>query len=50
MSLENVEIVRNGYEKFRVTGRFVAELVTPDFVWDMSNFRGVARAAGLRRT
>jgi hypothetical protein len=40
MSLENVAIVRNGYEKFRVTGRFVAELATPDFVWDMSNFRG----------
>jgi ketosteroid isomerase-like protein len=40
MSLENVEIVRRAYEEFVVTGRFVAELVTPNFVWDMSNFRG----------
>jgi ketosteroid isomerase-like protein len=40
MSVENVEIVRRGYEKFRVTGLFVAELSTPNFVWDMSNFRG----------
>jgi ketosteroid isomerase-like protein len=40
MSLQNVEIVREGYERFRIEGRFVAELVTPDFVWDMSNFRG----------
>jgi ketosteroid isomerase-like protein len=40
MSVENVEIVRRGYEKFRLTGLFVAELSTPKFVWDMSNFRG----------
>jgi ketosteroid isomerase-like protein len=40
MSLENVEIVRDGYEKFKLTGRFVAEHVTPSFIWDMSNFRG----------
>jgi ketosteroid isomerase-like protein len=40
MSLENVEIVRRRYEQFMVTGRFVAEHVTPNFIWDMSNFRG----------
>jgi ketosteroid isomerase-like protein len=40
MSQENVEIVQRGYEQFRATGRLVAETVTPDFVWDMSNFHG----------
>jgi ketosteroid isomerase-like protein len=39
MSQENVEIVRNAYERFATTGD-VAEIVTPDFVWDMSNFHG----------
>jgi ketosteroid isomerase-like protein len=37
---ENVEIVRGAYERFRTTGRFDAEIATPDFVWDMSNFHG----------
>jgi ketosteroid isomerase-like protein len=40
MSQENVEIVRGGYERFRITGRFDPEIATPDFVWDMSNFHG----------
>jgi ketosteroid isomerase-like protein len=40
MSQENVEIVREGYERFAATGEFVAELATDDFVWDMSNFHG----------
>ncbi len=40
MSQENVELVRRGYEQFAKTGRFVAEMVTSDFVWDMSNFQG----------
>jgi ketosteroid isomerase-like protein len=40
MSEENVEIVRRGYEQFRATGRLVAALSTPDFVWDMSHFHG----------
>ena len=40
MSEENVEIVREGYERFAATGEFAAELYTDDFVWDMSNFRG----------
>jgi ketosteroid isomerase-like protein len=38
MSRENVEIVRRAYERFATTG-VVAE-ITPDFVWDMSNFHG----------
>jgi ketosteroid isomerase-like protein len=38
MSEENVEIVRSAYERFATTGD-VAE-ITPDFVWDMSNFHG----------
>ncbi len=40
MSEENVEIVRDGYVRFATTGEFDPEIVTPDFVWDMSNFRG----------
>ncbi len=40
MSQENVEIVRNGVERFRTTGEFADEIVTEDFVWDMSNFHG----------
>jgi ketosteroid isomerase-like protein len=32
--------VRMAYEQFAKTGLFLAELVTPDFVWDMSNFHG----------
>ena len=38
--MENVEIVRDGYERFRATGRFVAELAAPEFAWDMSHFHG----------
>ena len=49
MSQENVEIVREAYERFVATGEFVADLGTDDFVWDMSNFHGLARAAGVRR-
>jgi ketosteroid isomerase-like protein len=40
MSQENVEIVRAGYERFAATGEFTGDLVTDDFVWDMSNFHG----------
>lgn len=39
MSQENVEIVRDAYAQFAVTGR-LAENATSDFVWDMSNFDG----------
>ena len=40
MSQSNVEIVRDGYERFAATGRFDAGIASPDFVWDMSNFHG----------
>ena len=40
MSQENVEIVREGYERFAATGEFAADRATDDFVWDMSNFHG----------
>jgi ketosteroid isomerase-like protein len=40
MSQENVEIVRRGYEHFAATGDLPAEDPAPDFVWDMSKFRG----------
>jgi hypothetical protein len=40
MSKENVEIVRDGYAQRAITRRFDAESAGPDFVWDMSNFRG----------
>jgi ketosteroid isomerase-like protein len=40
MSQANVEIVRDGYERFRATGEFADEIATEDFAWDMSNFHG----------
>jgi ketosteroid isomerase-like protein len=40
VSQENVEILRGGFEHFRATGDFPEHLVTSDFVWDMSHFRG----------
>jgi ketosteroid isomerase-like protein len=40
MSQENVEIVRGAYERFATTGQLDADIATPDFVWDMSNFHG----------
>lgn len=40
MSQENVETVRRGFEYFIATGDFLEEIVHPDFVWDMSAFRG----------
>jgi ketosteroid isomerase-like protein len=39
MSHENVEIVRRGYAHFVATGDLLAEIVAPDFIWDMSKFR-----------
>ena len=44
----NEEIVREGYERFAATGEFVADLVTDDFVWDMSNFHGWPEQQGVR--
>jgi ketosteroid isomerase-like protein len=40
MSQENVEAVQRGYGRWIATGEFSPELVHPDFVWDMSTFRG----------
>ncbi len=40
MSQENVEIVRDGYERFSATGELIDEITTEDFVWSMSNFHG----------
>lgn len=42
MSQENVEIVRRYYEYRQSHGDFLAELLAPDYVWDMSHFRGWA--------
>jgi ketosteroid isomerase-like protein len=40
MTSANVEIVRAGYEHFKATGKLLTRRVAPDFVWDMSKFRG----------
>src|SRR6476620_10373726 len=40
MSQDNVEFVRRGFEHFKATGELLAEDTHPDFVWDMSTFRG----------
>jgi ketosteroid isomerase-like protein len=39
MSQENVELVRREYERF-ITGELAEDLITPEFVWDMSKFAG----------
>ena len=33
-------MVRRGYERFAATRQFVADIASPEFVWDMSNFHG----------
>jgi ketosteroid isomerase-like protein len=40
MSQKSVESVGDGYERFAASGEFVGDVVTDDFVWDMSNFHG----------
>jgi ketosteroid isomerase-like protein len=40
MSQANVEIVRRGYAYRQARGDFLAEVLAPDYVWDMSHFRG----------
>lgn len=37
---ENLEIARRGYEHFITTGTSLPEIIHPDFVLDMSTFRG----------
>ena len=36
----NSEIIREGLEYFRTTGKPSAQILAPEFVWDMSTFRG----------
>jgi ketosteroid isomerase-like protein len=40
MSQEAVEVIRGLYERFDETHHPVAELLAPDFAWDMSTFGG----------
>jgi ketosteroid isomerase-like protein len=40
MSQENVEIVRRHYEHRQSHDDFLEEIIAPDYVWDMSHFRG----------
>jgi ketosteroid isomerase-like protein len=40
MSQGNVEIVRRHYEHRQSHGDFLEEIIAPDYVWDMSHFRG----------
>jgi ketosteroid isomerase-like protein len=40
VSQENVEIMQQGFAHFQTTGDFLAEIMAPDFVWDMSKFSG----------
>jgi len=39
-SQENLEALQRGYAHFIETGDFLEDLIHPDFVWDMSTFRG----------
>jgi ketosteroid isomerase-like protein len=40
MSEQNVELIRQGFEYFQATGDVREDAFHPDFVWDMSTFRG----------
>ena len=40
MSQENVEFVARGYQDFAANRDFDPERMHPEFVWDMSTFRG----------
>jgi ketosteroid isomerase-like protein len=40
MSADNVEILRRGYAHLAATGELLPENFDPEFVWDMSTFRG----------
>lgn len=39
VSADNVELVRGAYAHYQATGEFLIDVIAPDFVWDMSNFR-----------
>jgi ketosteroid isomerase-like protein len=36
----NLELMRRGYEEFIATGELNPDRLDPEFVWDMSTFRG----------
>jgi ketosteroid isomerase-like protein len=36
----NLDLVRGGYERFGATGELQADILAPEFVWDMSHFLG----------
>jgi ketosteroid isomerase-like protein len=40
VSQENVEIVRRYYAHRQTRGDFLAEVLAPNYVWDMSHFQG----------
>jgi ketosteroid isomerase-like protein len=40
MSSTNVEIIRDGFQKFIETGDLTVETFDPEVVWDMSTFTG----------
>jgi ketosteroid isomerase-like protein len=40
VSPENVELVRRYYAHRQARGDFLAEVLAPDYVWDMSHFGG----------
>ena len=40
MTRQNLESLERGYDHYIDTGDFLEEQVHPDFVWDMSTFRG----------
>ena len=40
MSADSVDIIRRGYEEFSATGEPTEDIMAPEFVWDMSTFRG----------
>jgi ketosteroid isomerase-like protein len=40
MSRQNVETVRRHYEHRQAHDDFLEEIIAPDYVWDMSHFRG----------
>jgi ketosteroid isomerase-like protein len=37
---QNADIVQRGFEHFASTGDVLAEIMAPEFVWDMSHFTG----------
>jgi ketosteroid isomerase-like protein len=46
MSQENIEHLRRSYEHVERTGEILREDVHPDFVWDMTTFRGAIFLGG----